>query len=303
MKKSLLLLASLSFLCFCLTYEAEAQRKPAKKRKKSGYTTRKPKDDPFLKSQWWLGFRAGANLTQANPDTRYSAFSPINYDADENQKEYGGFEKLGGHAGIEVTYYHRGFSFSFQPNYRRQRFIYSNDYLWEDLENAQNSVELNYEQDHQLDYIEFPLYVKYDLVSDGPFRPFIQVGGYYGVLTSANKSVEISGTDIASGNAGPFENQNVIVGAEDLFIKSSVGLTGGLGVSYDVQNVRLVFDISYRHGLNNITDTENRFSENQLSGIGDALDDISMQNIGATLGILFPLRYVTKNSKSFDAIN
>ncbi|TRX47315.1 PorT family protein [Fulvivirga sp. M361] len=287
----------------CITpHQVMGQYNAKKRKKKNTYNPRKPKDDPFSKSQWWLGFRAGANLTEATPDERFSAFSPINYQEEENEKKYGSFEKLGGHAGIEITYFHQRFSFSFQPNYRRQRFIYSNEFLWEDPNDANNRVELKYEQDHQLDYIEFPLFIKYDLTQTR-LRPFLQLGGYYAILTSANKSVEVSGADFASGGNGPFENEKLIIGAEDLFLKSSLGVSGGLGFTYDVYNSRIVFDITYRYGLNNITNAENRFSENQLSGIGDALDDIKLQNVAASLGILFPLRYITKNSKSFDAVN
>lgn len=290
---------ALASLAVMLGSYSEGQAQFKGKKRKNGYNSRKPLDNPFLKSQWWLGFRAGANLTEADPQERYSGFSPINYTIEENQKEYGGFEQLGGHAGLEITYYHKGFSFSFQPNYRRQRFLYSNSFLWSDENDASNRLELNYDQDHQLDYIEFPLFVKYDFTQN-TFRPFVQVGVYYAILTSANKSVEVSGADFASGDLGPFENEEVIIGAEDLFINSSIGVAGGIGASYDVQNTRLVFDVTYRYGLNNVTDVQNRFSENQLAGIGDALDDIHLRNISFTFGLLFPLRFI---SKKYDAIN
>ncbi|MEM6522426.1 MAG: porin family protein [Bacteroidota bacterium] len=303
MKTNFLQVLFFTFLAVAITDYSHAQQQLRKRsKKKNGYNTRKPLDNPFLKSQWWLGFRAGANLTDAVPDERFSAFSPINYTEDDLQKEYESFNLLGGHAGIEITYYHRGFSFSFQPNYRRQRFEYSNDFIWMGTDGT-NTVELRYVQDHQLDYIEFPLFVKYDIVRASQWRPFVQIGAYYGLLTGANKSMEVSGSDTASGAVSPFENESVIIGAEDLFIRSSAGLAGGIGLNYDVQNVRIVFDITYRYGLHNITDTENRFSENQLSGIGDALDDLTLRNISASFGILFPLRYITRNSKSFDAIN
>ena len=291
-----------TFFALTITDYSNAQQQRKRSKKKNGYNTRKPSDNPFLKSQWWLGFRAGANITEAVPDERFSAFSPLNYSSGELDKEYESFNLLGGYAGIEITYFHHGFSFSFQPNYRRQRFEYANEFTWEGT-TGNNTVRLKYVQDHQLDYIEFPLFIKYDIIRASRWRPFVQLGAYYGLLTSANKSLEVSGSDAASGAASPFENESVIIGAEDLFIQSSAGLAGGIGLNYDVANVRIVFDITYRYGLHNITNTETRFSENQLSGIGDALDNIKMQNISASFGVLFPLRYVTKNSKSFDAIN
>ncbi|ELR73765.1 hypothetical protein C900_01375 [Fulvivirga imtechensis AK7] len=271
------------------------QRKKNRDKIYPAYSSSKPKrEDQFLQTQWWLGFRAGLNLTEVEPTKRYSGFSPINYEPKLNEKSYSGFELPGGHAGLEITFYHKGFSFSVQPNYRRQRFSYSNTFEWRDSENQDNRLELKYEQDHQLDYIEIPLFIKYDILK-GTARPFVQVGAYYATLVSANKAVEITGTDYASGNAGPFKTEKAIIGAKDLFIKSSVGIAGGLGVSYDFWNVRLVFDATYRYGLNNISNAKNRYSENQLTGIGDALDDLEMRNISFNLGFLFPLRFISKN--------
>lgn len=288
----------LSFILLLGYQVAEAQNKRKKDKMYPAYSTPRPKkEDRFLNTQWWLGFRAGANLTEAIPTTRYSGFSPVNYQQALNEKTYSSYELPGGHAGIEITFYHRGFSFSVQPNYRRQRFSYYNEFTWEDAENADNRLELKYDQDHQLDYIEIPFFIKYDLTR-GSLRPFIQIGGYYATLAGANKAVEISGTDYASGNAGPFNTENLVIGAEDLFIKSSVGVAGGVGVSYDFWNMRLVFDATYRYGMNNITNVKNRYTENQLAGIGDALDDVEMRNISFSLGFLFPLRFI---NKQFDA--
>lgn len=261
---------------------------------------KKPNElDKFLKTQWWLGLRLGASTTSAVPGDRYSGFSPINYSAAEGEKTYDDFSSLNGLAGIDITFYHHGFSFSLQPNYQRNKFTYSNDYSWSESANPSNSLDLRFEQDHLLDYIEIPIFVKYDLVQ-GKIRPFVQVGAYYSFVVGANKSIDISGTDSASGDIGPFETQTTIIGAEELFIKSSTGVAGGVGVSFDLLNVRLIFDAVYRHGLNNITNVSNRFSANQLVSIGDALDDVTLRNISFSLGLSFPLRFINKNNQSIN---
>ena len=59
-----------------------------------------------------------------------------------------------------------------------------------------------------------------------------------------------------------------------------------------------MLDINYRYGLNNITDRANRFSDNRLAGAGDALDDLSIDNLSMNLGVLFPLRFISKNFSS-----
>lgn len=284
-KKSIILSLSIFML---LSFAAHGQFYKHK------YNTKKPSEaDKFEKTQWWLGFKAGANLTEPNVSQQYYGFSPVNYPASDLDKDYDSWDKLGGQAGLEITFYHQGFSFSFQPNYRRQSFSYSNTYQWLSSENSANSIDLKYDYNHKLDYVELPLLIKYDILKGSKFRPFVQVGGYYATLTNANKEIEISGTDYASGNAGPFDNQQLIIGANDLFIKSSVGILGGVGVAYDFWNIRLVFDASYKHGLNNIADQKNRYAENQLSGLGDALDDIQLNNLSFNFGALFPLRFIS----------
>lgn len=278
-----------TLLSLIITVLSHAQ--PAYLNKK---TTRKANgSDKFMQTQWWLGFKSGVNMSEASPDVLYSGYSPTNYSSTTLEKDYTTFGQVSGQAGLEITFYHKGFSFSFQPNYQRQTFGYSNSYEWLSTEDASNRISLNYEHNHKIDFIELPLLIKYDILKTTKFRPFIQAGVFYGTMVSAIKEVEVSGEDLASGSAGPFENQTIIIGADDLFIKSNTGWIAGLGVNYDFWNVRLVFDVSYRGGLNNITNTKNRYSENQLSGLGDAMDDVFIDNIMFNIGGLFPLRFIS----------
>ncbi|NJO03562.1 MAG: PorT family protein [Bacteroidia bacterium] len=255
----------------------------------------------FAQTQWWLGFKAGANLTEASPIGRFSVFSStVTSDPAFYYKLYEKYNLVGAQAGLDITFFYQGWSLSFQPNFRRQRFVYTNEYLWLDPENTSNALFLNYEQDHQLDYIEFPLFVKYDILRT-PLRPFVQVGAYYATLLNATKQVSVEGTDYASGGVDQFPAEEFSIGADDLFIKSSTGLVGGAGVSYSVGNIRVALDVNYRYGFNNITNAKNRFSENRLAGIGDALDDVKLRNLSISLSCLFPMRYlISKNYKAVD---
>jgi len=293
--KKLLLFVLLALLACNYTY---AQRKKKSKAYPVYDVPKRPSENErFLQTQWWLGFSAGVNSSVANPDQRFSGFSPLNYDPGVTEKKYEDFGHFSGHAGLLITFYHKGFSFSFQPNYRRQTFGYSNSYEWVDSNDSENSLLLNYDQQQLLDYIEFPVFIKYDLTQT-KLRPYVQLGAYYATLVNAQKSVEISGTDFASGNAGPFETQNLILGADDIFIKSSTGVAGGIGASYDFWNIRILLDIVYRMGLNNIANAENRYSENQLASIGDAMDDVTLDNVSISLGCVFPLRFISDNYRS-----
>ena len=248
--------------------------------------------DAFTKTQFYLGIRSGFSLTSAHVKQRYSSFvSP----SDPNQtydKTYQSYDQAAALAGLDFAFYFKGFTLSFQPNYRRERFNYSNQYQWTDNSDPSNYLELRYKQDVRLDYLELPLFVKYDIIQTN-LRPFVQVGFYYGMLNSATRHLVVSGTDHASGTSRDFIQQDAIVGAKELYIRSSTGIAFGAGCSYKLGNVRLVADVTYRYGFNNTTNVSNRYSSNPLSGSGDVPDDLSLNNISFSFGCLFPMKFLT----------
>lgn len=210
-------------------------------------------------------------------------------------KTYNNFSKVGGQAGIEITFYHQGFSVSFQPNYRRMSFVYKNQYLWQDANNPDYSLTSHYTSIQKLDYFELPLLLRYEPLKT-KFRPFVQAGLYYSFLNNAYKGTEIKITDKASGAINEYTEQNITVGAKDLFIRSNMGWILGAGVSYPMGNVRLALDISYRHSTNNITSAANRYSNDRITGSGDVLDDVKLRNLSASVAVLIPLRFIMKGS-------
>lgn len=289
------LLPLLALLILSSTLYAQSQRKPPAGFKKKV----KQQQNSFLDKQWWIGLKIGPNLTKATPETRYSVLTPTNYALPITDKKYDGFKKLGSQATLEITFNYKGIGFSFQPTYRLSRFTYTNDFMWDNPENAAEMLELKYDHELRVDYADLPLIVKYDITGN-TLRPYVQGGIFYSMLVNANKTVEISGTDFASGGTNALSSEPVIVGAKDLFHKSYWGLMAGAGLHYNLGNVRLVFDASYRIGMSNVTDTKNRFSNDRLSGIGDALDDMKTDNIVLSIGCLFPMRFLSTSFKSID---
>ncbi|MEP2671502.1 MAG: hypothetical protein ABJH04_21035 [Cyclobacteriaceae bacterium] len=292
MRRLLLLTA---FIIICSTVYAQSQRKPPAGFKKKA----KQQQNSFLDKQWWIGLKVGPNLTKATPETRYSVLTPTNYALPLTDKQYDGFKKLGSQATLEITFNYKGIGFSFQPTYRLSRFSYTNEFMWDNPENAAEMLELKYDHELKVDYADLPFIVKYDITGN-TLRPYIQGGVFYSLLVNANKTVEISGTDFASGGTNELSSEPVIVGAKDLFHKSYWGIMAGAGLHYNLGNVRLVFDASYRIGMSNVTDTKNRFSNDRLSGIGDALDDMKTDNIVLSIGCLFPMRFLSTSFKSID---
>ncbi len=289
------ILILLSSLCIGHVY-AQARKNP--KRTSNVTSAPKKQGSNFLNKQFWLGFKAGTNLTQAKVKESYSVLVPPPT-AIVAEKKYEKFNKFGSQATLEVTFYTKGFSFSLQPTYRHSSFEYSNGYEWIDANNANNRLILKYTQEQSVNHADIPFIVKYD-IAGSKLRPYVQAGIFYAMLITANKGVEISGTDYASGGENEFTEEPVLVGAEDLFAKNYWGLLAGAGVNYNLGNVRLTFEANYNIGMSLANSTENRYKNDRLSGVGDALDDIKLNNIVLSLGCLFPMRYLASGFKTLD---
>jgi outer membrane protein W len=268
----------------------------AQKKKNSFNSMSRDSQAKFLDKQWWLGFKAGVNLSNPIPTERYSVITPTNYSLESAQKEYDHFNKPGVQATLEVTFNFKAFAISVQPTYRSSVFTYTHQMDWQSTENTEDHLLLKFDQEQKVEYADFPLIAKYEL-GGYKLRPYVQLGVFYSLLIDATKTVTVSGTDHASGGTNSFENEPLIVGAKDLFT-NSWGLMGGAGLHYNLGNIRLVLDVSYRQGMSNMANTNNRYSNDRLNGIGEAQDDLKLNNLVFSAGCLFPLRFLSKNYNS-----
>jgi hypothetical protein len=252
----------------------------------------------FIEQQWWLGFKAGINVAQADPLKRYTILTPTNYSSSLVEKKYDAFKEIGIQTTVEISYYYKGFYFSTQPSYISSTFTYSNQLHWLNAANSNEQLTQTYKQTQKVEYADLPFIIKYD-ITGSKLRPFVQVGIFYSLLLNAVKTVEVSSVDQATGGTNTINSEPLIVGAKDLF-SSYWGLMGGIGASYQLGNVRLVLDASYRQSMSNIANPQNRFINDRLSGIGDAQDDLNLKNITISAGVLFPMRYLSSSFKSND---
>jgi hypothetical protein len=290
--KKLYLLA----LCCFLAWGCLAQGK----KKAKAYNKKANENSLFLEKQWWLGFKAGANLSSPIVVKHYSGISPVNYPVDLGNKKYESFHQLGAQAALEITFTYKQLSLSLQPTYRSAQFIYTNQYEW--LGSSGDATEhliLKYEQKQKLEHLLLPLVVKYE-IGGNKLRPYVQIGGYTAFLINANQSLTLSGTDFASGGQNNFEDPAITVGAKDLFAKNHWGFIAGAGLNYHLGNVRLNFDVMYNYGMSNISSTKKRYTNNRLSASGDVPDDLKLNNLAFSLGCIFPLRYLGYGFKSID---
>ncbi len=251
----------------------------------------------FLSTQWWLGVKIGTNLTTANPTQRFSGITPINFDANTLDKSYGSFDLAGVFAGLDITFYHKGISIAIQPNFRRSRFSYENDLFWESEEGTER-FESRMDHEQKIDFFDFPVLVKYDFLKT-KVRPYVMGGAYISFVTNAEKSVKISQRDFSSGTTQNIDAGELIIGVRDNFGKFDYGVMGGIGASYDFWNIRAVLEGSYRFGLTNLVNENNRFLESQLTGIGDVNDDFELKSINISLSLVFPLRFISKQFQAF----
>lgn len=247
----------------------------------------------FDDSQWWIGLHGGVNLSKALPLKSYAIIEPIT-GAFLAEKQYEGFRRLGVQAGARVDFnFHTNFSASFQPTYTNFDLGYRVQYQWQGQEN--NFLDLKYNHRLQLNYLEMPLLFRIDFLRQ-QFKPYAQVGIGYGLLLKADKYAEIESFDRASGASNPIQNDSPIIGAKNLFIKSQFMWYLGGGISYDVGNVRLGAELNYKQGLNNITNKQNRYTDQRMIGMLDALDDMTLQNISIEFYCVFPMKFLQTSS-------
>ena len=269
-----------------------------KKRNKSANTlAAQKKSESFLDKQFWLGFKAGANISDPKVINSFQIFEATNYN--KEAKAYDSYNLFGSQAAIEITFYIKGFSITTQPTYSRVNFSYKSNSAWLDPNNTNNQVRLSYEHQHQLEYFEWPLFIKYDLTRT-KLRPFVQVGAYYGRLINASTELSISGEDFASGGVNQLKDETLLVGSKDVFAENVWCISAGTGLHYHLGNVRLVLDVNYRIGMSLINNTSNRYQNDRLSGVGESLDDLKLNNIVVSTGVVFPMRYLATSLKALD---
>lgn len=258
---------------------------------------RKPKNqlESFLDTQFWLGLRMGINATEAVPESRHSGLSPIDYSLDSLNKEYSNFRLPGASMGLEMNFYHKGFSVSFQPSYKVNKFSYSSQFLWLGAQPS-SRFETEYSTEQKLDVLELPLMLKRDLKLKGKVRPFVMFGGCYSIVTAAQKTVKTTQTDYSSGTALTTTISAITLGGKEAFQNFS-GIAGGAGVNLDYWNIRTVFEVGYSRSLTPVTVPGAR--EERLASIGEVNDDLKLNNLNISLSLVFPFRFIDQQFRAY----
>jgi len=286
MKKTIITCVLLLMYLWAIPLIAQPKKSRVKSRSQTGNTD---------VNQWWIGVRGGTNLSNAIPQTSYSVFSYTSIMPEgTNEKSYEAFNLPGLQFGFSVSYeFIRGLSIHTFPSYSSFRFEYGNDFRWRDLENPEKQVSTSYKMQTRLQYIDLPLSIKYEFLR-GAFKPYIQAGGYYSFLTDALKKVKITGIDQASGSGSEINVTELSAGTEDRTQKTNFGILGGIGFTQNFGNARIGLEINYCYGLQNLDNSQMKFTDNQLlTGTYDVPDDYYLNSLSISMQVIIPLKFIT----------
>ncbi len=251
--------------------------------------------DQFLETQFWLGLKGGINATQVSAAELNAGFSPIDYESEMLERSYNDFSAIGMHMGLEMNFRYKLFSVSFQPTFKRSAYDYESQFLWVDAEGA-DAFEATNEIRQKLDIVELPLMFKTEIFQSGNIKPFLMAGGFYSIIATAQKDVEISQIDYSSGTAVPSTTGNYAIGTKDGF-KNFLGVAGGGGVYLDYSNIRTVLELGYKFGLTPMT--HENYIQNELASLGEVNDKLNFRDISFSISFIFPFRYIDRQFMPF----
>lgn len=249
-----------------------------------------PREKSFLDTQWWLGIRLGTALTAPNVNTQRYTFSPIDYELADSDKAYEGLGNPGLLVGLDIIFYHRGFSLGIQPAYKQLKYVYTQSQNWL---RSDESVALNnsFTVNQELHLMELPLMLKYDLIQFGKVRPFLQGGIQYSVVMDADRSAAVMQQDFISDPPQNYSLNDINSSNRNAF-QSFYGLIAGLGVNLDYLNIRTTLEVNYQMGMQSVISRDANNLSNELAAYGDAYDELNLNQIYFSTSFVFPLRYI-----------
>jgi hypothetical protein len=243
-------------------------------------------------AKWWIGIKGGMNFTKIKAVNEYSVFKNTASGSADNRKAYDKmFKNTGLDLGLMLSFnFTSEISISFQPGLAHYAFDYKNKYQW--IDSTGYGSELAFTHHQKINYLEFPLMVKYTKTY-GRLTPYVQAGAFYGTLLNAKKITDAKEFTISNGSKLEANAYEETFNLKNEIISTQLGLIGGAGIAVDINYFRLALELNYRYGFNNIVNVNNRYNDNrQTSGIYDVLDDMKIRNFGLYLNFSTPLDYL-----------
>lgn len=241
-------------------------------------------------NSFYLGLKGGANLSHVMVIDQYQIFSSIG-EVEAGEKEYDKiYQNLGYQYGFVGLYtLNDKMNLIFEPTFAHYRFGYSGSNTWVDTDNENITRSSSQEHKQHLQYLELPLLLQVykDMT---PLKPYVMVGGYYGLLLGAEKLMHI--TEVTTIDSQDFttssEDQRLFY--NDQYIKSRIAAVGEIGAIYDFNDLQIMFGIGYHFSFNNITNENARYSNQLITGSSyDINDNIKLNSINLNIRIFLPL--------------
>ncbi len=236
-----------------------------------------------------LGLRLGTNFTMMHPGQPYLVLVPVDpNDIKSYYKEYDFHlaHSRGTQFGLILEYaLSKHLSITVQPAISSVKFQYKNTFTRE--REGQDDITLEFNHHHKLDYIEVPVLLTYRRLT-GTFKPYVQLGAYYSILTGGEKSLH------AVSLPDREYEEKAIVGIKRQFNTANIGLWLGAGLGYELSpaGLRLQVEVNYRFGLNNLVDEAHRFDNKELMfSYYDVFDDMKLRNWDLSVKLVLPLSY------------
>jgi len=256
--------------------------------------------DPFKTSQVYVGFRAGANQSTINVINRYSLIKPTSsLDEGLYDKKYQEVENVGVIYGVTFLYQlEQRLVLGANASINQIRFQYTQD-------QPGSTRSVNFIHNHNLNYLEAPIFFRFmfrkvnsrfwDKSSRKPtvpaIIPFAQAGLNFSMLINANK--EYSKFTTQNGiESKEFEKNSDI---KTLMSPFKVDAFIGGGARFRVGAFYITAEANFRQGLNNANNQNARYeNENLQNEAYDVMDDFNFKSVEGLIGIIFPLKYLSK---------
>jgi hypothetical protein len=247
----------------------------------------------FVAPRVLVGVSTGLNLTMAQPFDRYSVLEFVSEEkGDPYAKDYPlDFNRSRGmHIGLNVEYsLTKHLWLCIRPSLTNLKFQYhyTLDYG--------GHPQYTYRPLQQVQCIEIPLLLKYHFSPAARWKPYLQVGGFFRFVTTAVKDVYLKITEFAGADI-PEELWDEDISIKSLLTRTQGGLWLGAGVGYGIKaggtKLEVSLEINYKRGLNNIVNTDQRWSDHKLLYYHyDVFDDIKLNHLELGLKISVPISF------------
>ncbi len=210
--------------------------------------------------------RAGSNTTSVSVSEQYSLFE---MDNPQNGKYLNGYLGYSFALGVEL-FFGSHFSLLFEPGYTNQQFKYEAVY---DLD----LFPLSYTEN--VTCVDFPLLARMSFLPYKKYRPFVEVGGNYRMLLTAERTLQ--------GQSLPV---NSVISSYD------VGAILGGGLIWRQKNYNLELGLRYIHNFTKYNNPDNRYLSDTQSDVFVywlyyLSDDISLNNIQLAIRFSYNITY------------